>query len=70
MIHIFLRHQSHQRPKEREQGSKQVPSILEQIQEVKTTMEQLKIQVELQQKDTPEKAKEGVPLQETMDIIV
>jgi hypothetical protein len=32
-------------------------------------MEQLKIQVELQQKDTPEKAREGVPAQETVEII-
>jgi hypothetical protein len=45
-------------------------SILDQVQEVKTVLEQLKIRAEQQQKDKPVKAREGVPAQETMEIIV
>jgi hypothetical protein len=43
-------------------------SILEQVQEVKTALEKLRIRKEKQQKDKPVQVKEGVSLGETMHI--
>jgi hypothetical protein len=52
-----------------ENVEKHMASIIEQVQEVKTALEQLKIGIEQQQKDTPGKAMEGMPTGETVQLI-
>jgi hypothetical protein len=52
-----------------ENAKKHRDSIIEQVQEVKTALEQLKIRAEQRQKDTPVKTMEGMPAGETMQII-
>ena len=49
-----------------ENAEKHRASIFDQVQEVKTALEQLRIEVAQAPKETPTQAKEGVPVPETM----
>jgi hypothetical protein len=53
-----------------ENSKSQRDSILDQLQKVKTTLEQLRIRVDQSSKYKPVNSREGVPIEETVQIIV